>query len=72
MTDVVLLGEGFGLEDDEGEPPKISLLELPKPSLAEGVELLGHLCVVLAVLHLDLVLVIFLHKMKIKSSFCVK
>ena len=69
MTDIVLLGEGFGLEDDEGEPPKISLLELPEPSLAEGVELLGHLSVVLAVLHLDLVLVIFLRKMKIKIIF---
>ena len=69
MTDVVLLGEGFGLEDDEGEPTKISLLELPEPSLAEGVELLGHLSVVLAVLHLDLVLVIFLRKMKIKIIF---
>ena len=53
MKDVVLLGEGFGFEDDEGEPTKISLLELAQSSLAEGVELLRHLRVVLAVLHLD-------------------
>ena len=53
MKDVMLLGEGFGFEDDEGEPTKISLLELAQSSLAEGVELLRHLRVVLAVLHLD-------------------
>ena len=53
MTDVFLLGEGFGFEDDEGEPTKISLFELVEPSLAEGVKLLCHVCVVLVVLHLD-------------------
>ena len=52
MTDVVLLGEGFGLEDDEGEASQVSLLELAQPPLAERVQLLRHLCVVLAVLHL--------------------
>ena len=53
MTNVVLLGEGFGFEDNEGEPTKISLFELVEPPLAEGVELLRHLRVVLVVLHLD-------------------
>ena len=53
MKDVTLLGEGFGFEDDEGEPTKISLFELAQSPLAERVELLGHLRVVLAVLHLD-------------------
>ena len=69
MTDVVLLGEGFGLEDDEGEASQVSLLELAQPPLAERVQLLRHLRIVLAVLHLDLVLVIFLRKMKIKIIF---
>ena len=49
----MLLGEGFRFEDDEGEPPKIPLLQLGKPSFAERVELLGNLGVTLAVLHLD-------------------
>ena len=40
MKDVVLLGERFGFEDDEGEPTKVSLFELTQSSLAEGVELL--------------------------------